>query len=320
MFSGDGSVTPVNQGKNMMIEYATVSKHMADATVLLLQSIDIVPSIRRRMMNKSKHLAYIVRVSGYEQMRRISTIFGEKQRTRIQTTLNNYQRRIAPHGYEDGDVFAITHVMDVKHEAVNQLVYSLKTPLDTVITAGGTIIGQCFPKDVSALSYMAQTHGMHPQLLNAVIEINAFQRKHVALKLHDLLHDVSGKTVGFWGLAFKENTDDIRESPALAIIEALLEQGATVRAYDPVAMPNTAKEMPQIIMCKNPYDVAEGVDAIVVATPWNEFKQIDMERVHKLMKQPIMVDGRNMYEPQKMRDLGFVYRGVGRGYNGEGVN
>jgi UDPglucose 6-dehydrogenase len=320
MFSGDGSVTPVNQGKNMMIEYATVSKHMADATVLLLQSLDVVPSVRRRMMNKSKHLAYIVRVSGYESMRRISTIFGEKQRTRIQTILNNYQRRITPHGYEDGDVFAITNVTEIKHETVNQLVYSLKTPLDTVITAGGTIIGQCFPKDVSALSYMAQTHGMHPQLLNAVMDINAFQRKHVTLKLHDLLHDVAGKTVGFWGLAFKENTDDIRESPALAIIDALLGQGAKIRAYDPVAMPNTTKEYPQIVMCKNPYEVAEGADAIVVATPWNEFKQIDMERVHKLMKQTIIVDGRNMYEPQKMRDMGFVYRGVGRGFNGEGIS
>lgn len=187
------------------------------------------------------------------------------------------------------------------------------------LQAGVGYGGSCFPKDVSALSYMAQTHGMHPQLLSAVMEINDFQRKHVALKLHDLLHDVAGKTVGFWGLAFKENTDDIRESPALAIISMLIEQGAKIRAYDPVAMPNTTQEMPEIVMCKNPYEVAEGVDAIVLATPWNEFKQIDMERVIKLMKQPIMVDGRNMYEPVKMRELGFVYRAVGRGYNGEGI-
>lgn len=188
------------------------------------------------------------------------------------------------------------------------------------LQAGVGYGGSCFPKDVSALSYMAQTHGMHPQLLNAVMEINAFQRKHVALKLNDLLHDVNGKIIGFWGLAFKENTDDIRESPALAIIKMLMEQGAKIRAYDPVAMPNAAEEMPDIIMCQNPYEVAEGADAIVVATPWNEFKQIDMERVRKLMKQPIMVDGRNMYEPTKMRELGFVYRAVGRGYNGEGIS
>jgi UDPglucose 6-dehydrogenase len=187
------------------------------------------------------------------------------------------------------------------------------------LQAGVGYGGSCFPKDVSALSYMAQTHGMHPQLLNAVMEINDFQRKHVALKLHDLLHDVNGKTIGFWGLAFKENTDDIRESPALAIIKILMEQGAKIRAYDPVAMPNAAEEMPEIVMCNNPYEVAEGADAVVVATPWNEFKQIDMERVRKLMKQPIMVDGRNMYEPAKMRELGFVYRAVGRGYNGEGI-
>lgn len=320
MFSGDGAITPVNQGKNLIIEYATVSKHMADATVLLLQSLDVIASVRQRMMNKSKQLAHIIRVSGYEQMNRISTILGEKRSEHIQNILKNYQRRITPHGYEDADVFAITHVVDIQRETVDQMVYSLKTPLDTVITAGGTIIGQCFPKDVSALSYMAQTHGMHPQLLNAVMEINDFQRKHVALKLHDLLHDVNGKTIGFWGLAFKENTDDIRESPSLAIIKMLMEQGANIRAYDPVAMPNAAEEMPQIVMCNNPYEVAEGADAVVVATPWNEFKQIDMERVRKLMKQPIMVDGRNMYEPAKMRELGFVYRAVGRGYNGEGIS
>ncbi len=268
-------------GLTAQFEFFTPHKLLAHSLVLLMQSLNMIPSL------STNETGYRIQWDGAQT--------------------------------RHGEAFAITHVLDIQRETVDQMVYSLKTPLDTVITAGGTIIGQCFPKDVSALSYMAQTHGMHPQLLNAVMEINAFQRKHVALKLHDLLHDVAGKTIGFWGLAFKENTDDIRESPALAIISMLMEQGAKIRAYDPVAMPNTAQEMPDIVMCKNPYDVADGADAVVVATPWNEFKQIDMERVIKLMKQPIMVDGRNMYEPTKMRELGFVYRAVGRGYNGEGI-
>lgn len=187
------------------------------------------------------------------------------------------------------------------------------------LQAGVGYGGSCFPKDVKALAHMAQTHGMHPQLLHAVMEINEYQRKHVILKLDDLLGDVAGKTIGLLGLAFKENTDDIRESPALAIAQVLIERGATVKGYDPVAMENTASQMPEIQMCNDPYEVAQDVDALVVATPWNEFKQLDMAKVRDLMAAPILLDGRNMYDPEKMTGLGFTYRGVGRGYNGSGV-
>lgn len=176
--------------------------------------------------------------------------------------------------------------------------------------------GSCFPKDVKALTFMAAESGAHPQLLNAVTEINDFQRRRVADKLQEILGSVSGKTVALLGLAFKENTDDIRESPSLAIAETLIARGATVRAYDPVAMPVTAEEYPTIVMCENAYDAARGADAVVIATPWNEFKQLDMERLRDTLAQPVMVDGRNMYDPARMKSLGFHYRGVGRGYNG----
>ena len=179
--------------------------------------------------------------------------------------------------------------------------------------------GSCFPKDVAALAYMAQTHGMHPQLLGAVMDINEFQRRQAMLKLVELLGSLNGRTVGLLGLAFKENTDDLRESPAMSIAHQLVSMGATVRAYDPVAMPNAAEEMPQLQLCGTPYEVAVEADALVVATPWNEFKQLDMGRIRDSMRQPILIDGRNMYEPVKMREMGFTYRGIGRGTNGEGV-
>jgi UDPglucose 6-dehydrogenase len=163
---------------------------------------------------------------------------------------------------------------------------------------------------------MAAEAGAHPQLLTAVTEINDFQRKQVANKLQELLGDMNGKTVALLGLAFKENTDDIRESPSLAIAASLIERGAAIRAYDPVAMPPSALAMPEILMCANAYDAAEGADAVVIGTPWNEFKQLDMERLRDLLVQPVMVDGRNMYDPARMKELGFRYRGVGRGYNG----
>lgn len=188
------------------------------------------------------------------------------------------------------------------------------------LQAGIGFGGSCFPKDVKALANMAQTHGMHPQLLNAVMEINAFQRRHITLKVRELLDDsVDNKTVGVLGLAFKQNTDDTRESPSLTVVRSLINQGATVKAYDPVAMENASEEVKGMVLCDNPYDVAKDTDALLVLTPWNEFKQLDMKRILSSMKQPILVDGRNMYDPIEMRNMGFTYRGVGRGYNGEGI-
>ena len=186
------------------------------------------------------------------------------------------------------------------------------------LAAGVGFGGSCFPKDVKALANMAQTHGMHPQLLNAVMEINAFQRRQITLKARELLGgSVSGKTVALLGLAFKQNTDDTRESPSLTVARSLLNQGAVVKAYDPVAMPNASRDLPGITMCDNPYNAAAESDALLVLTPWNEFKQLDMKRVLKSMQRPIIIDGRNMYNPDELKALGFIYRGVGRGYNGE---
>jgi len=187
------------------------------------------------------------------------------------------------------------------------------------LQAGIGFGGSCFPKDVQALANMAQTHGMHPQLLNAVMEINTFQRRQIPLKAREMLGgSLSGKTLAILGLAFKENTDDIRESPSLTIARALLNQGALVKAYDPVAMANASRELPDIAMCDSPYSAAEDSDALLVLTPWNEFKQLNMHRIQQSMRRPVLIDGRNMYQPQELRDIGFDYRGVGRGYNGTG--
>jgi UDP-glucose 6-dehydrogenase len=217
------------------------------------------------------------------------------------------------------DTYTTQPVKSIDYEQVNTTVYSLETETGTIITPGNFVTHNCFPKDVKALAYMAQTHGMHPQLLHAVMDINSFQRKHVTLKLHEVLGEMKGKTVGLLGLAFKENTDDIRESPAISIAQHLIEQGATVRAYDPEAMEHSQRLLPTIQMCDDPYAVADDADALVIATPWNEFKQLDMVRVHKSMKNPVLIDGRNLYEPEKMTALGFTYRGVGRGFNGAGL-
>jgi UDPglucose 6-dehydrogenase len=185
------------------------------------------------------------------------------------------------------------------------------------LEAGVGYGGSCFPKDVQALAYMAQIHGTQPQLLQAVMEINEIQRKRVVIKLEDIWGSLQGKVVGLLGLAFKENTDDMRESPAISIGDYLNGRGAIVHGYDPVAMHEAARIMPYLTCAEDAYALANDADAIIVLTPWNEFKQLDMRRIKGLMREPVLIDGRNIYMPEDLRALGFTYRGVGRGYNGQ---
>ncbi|MBI2941184.1 MAG: UDP-glucose/GDP-mannose dehydrogenase family protein [Chloroflexi bacterium] len=173
--------------------------------------------------------------------------------------------------------------------------------------------GSCFGKDVRALEFMAATHGCHPQLLRAVMEINRDQRHRLIQKLRGALGgSLDRMEIGVLGLSFKPNTDDMRDAPSLTVIHQLQREGARVRAYDPAAMPVAARLLHEVYLAANPYEAATGADAVVICTEWNEFKQLDLPRLRGLMLRPVVVDGRNMYEPERMRELGFVYHCVGR--------
>lgn len=173
--------------------------------------------------------------------------------------------------------------------------------------------GSCFPKDVKALIQMAAIHGTHPQLLRAVLEINHDRRRQVVRKLRQMLGRIDGTTIGILGLAFKPDTDDMREAPSVEIVNMLQHEGAHVKAYDPVAMDTARAQLKRVTLCDNAYCVAEGSDALVIVTDWNEFKHLDLERIRNVMRRPVVLDGRNMLEPVQMADLGFVYQGMGRG-------
>ena len=175
--------------------------------------------------------------------------------------------------------------------------------------------GSCFPKDVKALAHMAVLHGTQPQLLQAVMEINRNQRRRVVYKLRKALGSLNDRPIGVLGISFKPDTDDVRDSPAIEVIHLLQNEGAIVKAYDPQAMDNAASLLKGVQLCRNSYEVAEGVDALVLATKWNEFKQLDLQRIHQLMRTPILVDGRNIWDPDRVRTLGFTYYGIGRGVN-----
>jgi UDPglucose 6-dehydrogenase len=177
--------------------------------------------------------------------------------------------------------------------------------------------GSCFPKDVKALAHMAHEKGRHPQLLRAVMDINADQRRDVIAKLKSVLGDLHDKTIALLGLAFKPNTDDMRDAPSVDIANMLLSKGARVRGYDPVAMQVAARVLsPAVQLAQTPYECASGADAVIVVTEWNEFKQLDLAQLKQAMKQPVIIDARNIYEPTQVKALGFIYRGFGRGNDG----
>jgi UDPglucose 6-dehydrogenase len=182
----------------------------------------------------------------------------------------------------------------------------------TFLDAGLGWGGSCFPKDVKALAHMAVLHGTHPQLLQAVMEINRNQRRRLIVKMRKALGHLDDKVIGILGISFKPNTDDIREAPALELMHLLQNEGAHIRAYDPQAMENAAQTLQRVTLCENPYQVAEGADALVLATEWNEFKQIDFTKIRSLMRQPVIMDGRNLWDPDYLRELGFQYFGIGR--------
>src|SRR3989344_798588 len=172
--------------------------------------------------------------------------------------------------------------------------------------------GSCFPKDVDAFVTIAERKGYDFGLLKEVQRINKDQRKRFVKKIEDALWVPKGKTIAIWGLAFKPNTDDLREAPSIDIIGALLKEGATIKAYDPVAMRRMKAIFPEITYCKNPYEAAQDADAIVLLTEWNEFKQIDLKKVKNSVKYPLIVDGRNVYSIDDMEALGVHYISIGR--------
>lgn len=181
------------------------------------------------------------------------------------------------------------------------------------LEAGVGYGGSCFPKDVLALYHMAASAGCHPQLLQAVMDINSDARKRFVKKVETVLGSLEGRLIGVLGLSFKPNTDDMREAPSVDIINALLKKGARVKAYDPVAMPRAEELLPTVTFTATAYDVAKDADALLLVTEWNEFKQLDWHRIKRYMRQPVVIDGRNLYDPREMRQLGFIYWGVGRG-------
>jgi len=172
--------------------------------------------------------------------------------------------------------------------------------------------GSCFPKDTRALSKIAHEKGYTFRVLDSVIQANEDQKKRMVAKIKEMVGDLRGKKIGILGLSFKPNTNDIRESSSIAIIRGLLEMEAKVKTFDPAAMEEAKAILPEVEYGKDAYDVASGADALVLVTEWNQFRRLDLLRIKALLKEPIFIDLRNVYDPAHMKRLGFRYCGVGR--------
>jgi UDPglucose 6-dehydrogenase len=173
--------------------------------------------------------------------------------------------------------------------------------------------GSCFPKDTLALLRIAQENGVSARSVAAAVEINAAQKAGMVKKIRDALGgDVSGKTIGVLGLTFKPETDDLRDAPALSILPPLHEKGARIQAHDPQGMEESKKMFPEFFYVQNVYEAAEGADALVLMTEWNQYRALDLDRLKSLMRNPLFIDLRNVYSPQRLQAAGFTYVGVGR--------
>jgi UDPglucose 6-dehydrogenase len=180
------------------------------------------------------------------------------------------------------------------------------------LSAGPGFGGSCFPKDTRAIAQIFREQGLSFRIIEAVLKANEHVQVRMLEKIEKALGALSGKTVGVLGLSFKPNTDDVRESPALPIVQGLLDRGVTVRAFDPEAMSACRLLFPAVTFCENAYEAASGADALVIVTEWNQFRKLELDRLHQLLQQPLIIDLRNLYEPEKMAAAGFDYISIGR--------
>jgi UDPglucose 6-dehydrogenase len=179
--------------------------------------------------------------------------------------------------------------------------------------AGPGYGGSCFPKDTLSAARFARDLGQSFEIVEAAIRVNRRQRLRMLDKIVAVLDgEVSGRTIAVLGLSFKPETDDVREAPALDIARGLLERGAAIRAFDPAAMQEAGRLVPDLVLCKDAYAACEGADALVIVTEWNQFRMLDLDRVRSLLNQPLLIDLRNIYRPDRMKEAGFRYVSVGR--------
>jgi UDPglucose 6-dehydrogenase len=318
LWEGDGSWSLVNGGPSVILEWGTISDELAEGVARLLGDVGLAAGWRRGMTAKSTKETHWLRVSGADQIERAMFLVPERDRPGVLAALGRQAKRIAPTGHRRFGGMAWVRVTGAARERHSGPVYSLEVPgSHTVVTSGSLTVHQCFPKDVSALKQLAGNTGYHFQLLNAVIEVNELQKRRVMSKLQKHLGSLVGKEVALLGLAFKPNTDDMREASSLVLSARLQAAGAKVRAYDPVAEAEARKLLQGVDFVSSAEAAVEGADAVVLVTEWPEFRELDLGAVAESMRGTLLIDGRNFLDPDAATTAGLIYEGVGRPSVGE---
>ncbi|WP_457612231.1 nucleotide sugar dehydrogenase [Methanocaldococcus sp.] len=316
---GDGGLVRLNNNKNLNVEYGTVSKKLANSLMVLLQSLGIIASLKRCYNNKSTVLTYIIRINGLNQVKKIGELFGKKWNN-YKEIVDNYKRNIKPMGYRKCNNYTTLKVKAIEREYYEGEVYSVETDNNLLISSYGILIHNCFPKDVKALIKQFENNNIEPILIKATDKVNEEQIKWFFNKIKGYYKDLNGKTFAVLGLAFKPNTDDLRESRAIKLIDMLLDSGAIVKGFDYVekARENTINMYKlkgsygyKVFIFDDLHEVVKDVDGIIITTEYDYNKE-DWEKIGKLVREKVIFDGRNVLDPEKVKKLGFKYFGVGR--------
>jgi UDPglucose 6-dehydrogenase len=267
-----------------------------------------------RVANSTVDTHWLV-VSGADQIEDCLWLLEPHERDQVRAHLYSQSKRIAPTGYRsDRKGTAWVRVVDIEVAQTEQDVYSVEVDRNhTVVATGGLVAHNCFPKDSRALLKIAREAGYHFDLLDGVIAVNEEQFDRVADKICMAAGgDVSNATVAVWGLTFKARTDDLRDSPSLAIIKRLVAAGATVQAFDPTVSGPRPGLPTDITIADTPYAACTGADVLAVLTEWDEFRWLDFDKVAERMAASRIVDGRNLLDRESLRRRGFAYQGIGR--------
>ena len=314
LWEGDGSWSYIRGGPSVILEWGTISDELADGVARLLGDVGLIPSWRRGRTRLSTKETHWLRVSGADQVEKAMFLVPEGGREAVLESIGRQAKRIAPTGFRTfSNGTPWVRVTGAERSAYTGPVFSLKVwGSQTVVADGGLVAHQCFPKDVSALKQLAGNSGYHFQLLNAVIEVNELQKRRVIAKLEKHLGSLVDKRIALLGLAFKPDTDDMREASSLVLSARLQGEGATVVAYDPVAEDIAASMLPDVEMAASAEAALEGADAVVLVTEWPEFSELDWVSARDSMASAVLIDGRNYLDADELRAAGFAYEGIGR--------
>ena len=315
MWHGDGSWSYVAGGPSVVLEYGTASRALVDGLLRLLGDLGVAARLKVGRTAKSRRDNYWVVIAGADQIERVLDCVPESQRSLVRESIGSQVKRILPTGYRHhGAGFPAW----LRHTATERIpfsgsVYSLEVPdAHTFVTSYGLTVHNCFPKDVSALKQLAGNSGYHFQLLTAVIEVNELQKRRTISKLQKHLGSLVGKEIALLGLAFKPETDDVREATSLVLAARLQGEGAHVRVYDPVATDRARELVGGARVCDSALEALDGADGAVLVTEWPEFRELDWTEARERMARPLVVDGRNYLDEDVLTAAGFTYEGVGR--------